>query len=212
MELYRRRLPHAYAENTPIFLTWRLRFTLPTSIIRKIAEDKEAFEQSISALSVDYQNMQRYQFSKKQFDIYDEMLGKNPHFPQLLTRPEVASIIQNSFHYLDGDKYCLHTFCVMSNHVHLLLTPLVARSQEKQALSSITQSLKRYTARETNKLLAQVGSLWAHESYDHMVRNDKEFYRIAWYIINNPEKAGLVADWKQWQFTWIEDELRQYFL
>jgi REP element-mobilizing transposase RayT len=211
MEFYKRHLPHAFAENTPVFITWRLKFTLPKNVVWKMAAEKDAFEKKISTLSEDYQNMQRYQFSKKQFDKYDEMLGKNPNFPQLLIRSEIALIIQNSFKYLDGNKYCLHAYCIMSNHVHLLLTPFVETGQEKQSVINITKSLKRFTAREINKLLGQEGSLWSQESYDHLVRNDKEFFRIGFYIINNPVKAGLVTDWKEWKYSWIEDSLRGMF-
>ncbi|MDD4309402.1 MAG: transposase [Candidatus Cloacimonetes bacterium] len=211
MEQYRRRLPHAYANNTPVFITWRLKFTLPIDVVKKMSLEKEKFEKSILMLSEDYQNMQRYQFSKKQFDLYDDILGCNQDLPQLLTKPEIASIIQDSFNFLDGKKYSLHASCIMSNHVHLLLTPLVDVDKEKQAIGDISHSLKRFTAREINKLLGKDGSLWANESYDHLVRNEKEYVRIGWYIINNPVKAGLVDDWKQWKFTWLEDDLRQHF-
>lgn len=94
----------------------------------------------------------------------------------------------------------------MPNHVHVLLTPHCAKVDEQKALSEITHSLKRYTAREINKLLGKEGALWAKESYDHIVRNETEFSRIVDYIISNPVKAGLVTHWKDWQFTWIAPE------
>lgn len=81
MEIYRRRLPHAFAENTPIFVTWRMKFSLPRKIIESMAAENKAFEKQISSLSEDYQNLQRYQFSKKQFDKYDQMLTKDHIFP-----------------------------------------------------------------------------------------------------------------------------------
>ena len=34
---------------------------------------------------------------------------------------------------------------------------------------------------------------WQRESYDHWVRDEKEWSRIAAYIENNPVKAGIVA-------------------
>ena len=211
MEIYRRRLPHAFAENTPIFVTWRMKFSLPRKIIESMAAENKAFEKQISSLSEDYQNLQRYQFSKKQFDKYDQMLTKDHSFPHLLIRPEIASIVQSSISFLDGRKYCLHSYCIMSNHVHLLITPFIETGAEKQAVRSMTHSLKRFTAREINKLLFRQGPFWAQESYDHLVRNDKEFYRIAFYILNNPVKAGLVEDWKQWRYTWLHDDLKELF-
>jgi REP element-mobilizing transposase RayT len=75
----------------------------------------------------------------------------------------------------------------MPNHVHLLMTPLVD-------VSKVTQSLKRFTAREGNRILGLIGQpFWQDESYDRLVRNKAEFQRIADYIEMNPVKAGLAA-------------------
>ena len=59
----------------------------------------------------------------------------------------------------------------------------------------VLQTLKGYTAREANRLLGRTGQpFWQGESYDHSVRDDREFTRIKAYIENNPVKAGLVAN------------------
>jgi REP element-mobilizing transposase RayT len=75
----------------------------------------------------------------------------------------------------------------MANHVHLLITPLLE-------VSKLMQSLKRFTAREANLMLAAAGQpFWQDESYDRLVRSAAEFQKIAHYIEWNPVKAGLVA-------------------
>ena len=84
--------------------------------------------------------------------------------------------------------YELHGYVVMANHIHVLLTPLVE-------LSKITHSLKRFTAREANRILGLTGQpFWQDESYDHLVRRSDEFERILRYIENNPVKAGLASE------------------
>jgi len=56
------------------------------------------------------------------------------------------------------------------------------------------QSLKRFTAREGNRILALTGQpFWQDESYDRLVRNAADFQRIARHIEMNPVKAGLAA-------------------
>jgi REP element-mobilizing transposase RayT len=56
------------------------------------------------------------------------------------------------------------------------------------------QSLKRFTAREGNRMLGLTGRpFWQEESYDRVVRDETEFLRIARYIEMNPVKAGLVT-------------------
>ena len=67
-------------------------------------------------------------------------------------------------------------------------------------------SLKGHTAREGNRLLGRAGAFWEHESYDHYVRNEDELERIILYVLENPLKAGLVADWQRWPWSYCRVE------
>jgi putative DNA methylase len=63
------------------------------------------------------------------------------------------------------------------------------------------RSLKRFTARQANRMLGLTGSpFWQDESYDRLVRTGDEFDRIARYIEMNPVHAGLVSEPEQ--FPW----------
>src|SRR5437762_1430790 len=54
--------------------------------------------------------------------------------------------------------------------------------------------MKGFTARQANLILNRTGEpFWQAESYDHWVRNEPEYFRIAASIENNPVKAGLVG-------------------
>jgi len=91
------------------------------------------------------------------------------------------------YHAQNLGHYDLHNFVVMANHVHLLITPHVP-------VSKLMQSLKRFTAREGNRILGVTGQpFWQDESYDRLVRDEVEFERIANYIDMNPVRAGAVA-------------------
>jgi Transposase IS200 like len=82
----------------------------------------------------------------------------------------------------------------MANHVHVLLLPQISPSK-------LLQALKGCTAREANKLLGRTGEqFWRRESYDHWVRDENEWNRIAKYIEQNPVKAGLVT--KMEDYPW----------
>src|SRR5947209_3678311 len=82
----------------------------------------------------------------------------------------------------------------MANHVHLLITPLVP-------VSKLMQSLKRFTAREGNRIMDVINQpFWQDESYDRLVRDEIEFERIANYIEMNPVNAGVVATPEE--FVW----------
>jgi putative transposase len=85
------------------------------------------------------------------------------------------------------NQYDLGAYAIMSNHVHALLLPKISPSR-------LMQSLKGVTARDANRFLDRTGeTFWQAESYDHWVRNEEEWRRIAAYIENNPVKAGLVG-------------------
>jgi hypothetical protein len=64
------------------------------------------------------------------------------------------------------------------------------------------QSLKGFTAHECNLLLGREGESWAHESYDHYIRDNDERCRIVAYVLNNPVKAGYVKDWRAWKWNY----------
>jgi REP element-mobilizing transposase RayT len=84
-------------------------------------------------------------------------------------------------------QYELGAYVVMPNHVHNLLLPKISPSR-------LMQSLKGVTARDANRILGRTGeTFWQAESYDHWVRDEKEWRRIAAYIEDNPVKAGLVS-------------------
>ena len=83
----------------------------------------------------------------------------------------------------------------MPNHVHMLVTPAVA-------LPKLTKSLKGITAKRANAMLALTGSPFGQEeSYDHLVRNGQEFERIRGYVEQNPARAGLVKDARQYRWS-----------
>ena len=103
--------------------------------------------------------------------------------------------MKEAIHFREGSQYALHAYCIMSNHVHLLVTI----PENDTMFYRVLQSLKRYTAQAANRLLNRTGqSFWHPESYDHVVRNSGEFKRIIEYILMNPVKAELVESWEDW--------------
>jgi putative transposase len=166
MRYYERRLPHFDVVGQPLFVTFRLHGSLPANRV---------FPPEVLR-------------SGKAFVEMDGMLDQAQAGPRNLSIPEIAAIVVEAIR--DGDRrfgrYELHSYVVMPNHVHLLVTPSVPSSKW-------LRSLKGFTAHEANLILGRTGNpFWQSESYDHLVRSS-EFDRIRRYIENNPVKAGLVA-------------------
>jgi REP element-mobilizing transposase RayT len=119
----------------------------------------------------------------------DRLLDEARIGPFYLAQSVVADMILDAFEYNSRtlEHYDLHAFVIMPNHVHLLVTPFVP-------LPKLTKSLKGITAKRGNALLGLIGHpFWQEESYDRMVRDQREFERIRNYIEENPVRAGLAT-------------------
>ncbi len=99
----------------------------------------------------------------------------------------------------------------MPNHVHIVFSVTrIADSSSRNSVSTyivtkILQELKKYTALRANKILNKSGQFWHHESYDHVVRDDRELENIVDYVLHNPVKAGLVKEPENWKWSYIKD-------
>jgi putative transposase len=91
--------------------------------------------------------------------------------------------------------FTLRAYAFMANHVHVLLAP-------QSPIAQITQQIKGATAREANLILNRTGSrFWQDESFDHRIRNAREWQRVRAYIERNPVAAGLVAEAEDWPWS-----------
>lgn len=206
---YKRNLPHIHPEGFPLFVTIRLADSLP---LETLAELKEQRERELNTRQ-DLSASDRYDIEKRHFGRFDIYLDRCEHGPRWLKREEIASIVMDKILGLDKSRYDLYACSIMPNHAHLLFDSLVADQSKHKGMSAkypVTETLrllKGSTARSCNLALKRNGHFWHHESYDHFVRDEQELERIIKYILNNPVKAGLVKEWTDWKFTYVNPEL-----
>ncbi|MDX2227981.1 MAG: alanine--tRNA ligase-related protein [Verrucomicrobiae bacterium] len=121
--------------------------------------------------------------------------------------PESRSIVLNAIKHLNGKKYELFAACVMPDHVHLLIQPLV-KEMDPQAnpifhpLSEIMHSIKSYTAHEINRVAGKEGSVWGKESFDRYIRSDADLHEKYFYIVKNPWNSGVVGRESDYPWVW----------
>jgi REP element-mobilizing transposase RayT len=108
----------------------------------------------------------------------------------------LAEVVENALLHFEGEHYALHAWCVMPNHVHTLFTPC-----GEFKMSKIVHSWKSFTAHECNKVLGRTGKFWEREPFDRYIRNQRHFQNAMAYIENNPVKAGLCEDAKDWRWS-----------
>jgi putative transposase len=82
----------------------------------------------------------------------------------------------------------VHAYCLMTNHVHLLLTP-----QDDDGCALLMRDLGRCYAAYFNRRYKRSGALWGHPFHSSLV--DSAHYVIACYryIERNPVRARMVA-------------------
>lgn len=85
--------------------------------------------------------------------------------------------------------YILIAVVVMPDHVHILFVP-----RGKYNLSRIMKGIKGVTARQINLKRGTSGSVWLDESFDRIIRDQKELDEKLNYMLYNPLKKNLVDD------------------
>jgi REP element-mobilizing transposase RayT len=207
-QFYRRHLPHIQPPGATLFVTFRLSGSMPGSVGERLAWDAE---RSLHALDdtgqTEERKRQAYLELKRSFATWDDCLHGAKTGPTWLGRREVARLVAEALHERDGREYDLLAFCVMPNHVHVVLAPLRKDDGCYHSLSSIMRSLKGRTAREANLVLGRRGAFWQHENHDHVVRDEAELSRIVAYVLDNPVRAGLAQGGEEWKWSYSQYEL-----
>jgi Transposase and inactivated derivatives len=217
---YRHSLPHIQPENGCFFITFRLTNTISQAILIEMLEERRKEERIIQQgfTGEAYQN-EIYGLNKKYFGRYDAWLDRCDHGSAWLKDEHIAKVVMEQIQRLNNIRYNLLAYCIMPNHVHLLIDAANFSQISTSNLDGMTRMypltdtlglLKGSTARYCNQILGRSGAFWHHESYDHNVRNSQELERIIRYILANPVKAGLVQDWKTWKFSYVALELGEW--
>ena len=188
----RGRLPHWEKENAIYFITFRVADSLPAPVLERIISEQEAIvktaKQRERPLSI-AEKKRLQELSTTAIEKYlDQGMGACP-----LKEPPVAGEIVAALRHFDNQRYRLFAWCVMPNHVHVVVQVFPGHT-----LAAIAHSWKSFTAKRANLLLNTSGEFWQREYYDHLVRDENEFVRAVKYVAENPAKAGL----RNWSWVW----------
>jgi REP element-mobilizing transposase RayT len=96
----------------------------------------------------------------------------------------------------------LDQFVIMPNHIHGIIVLTVgagfkpAQSSDttpaptkRHGLPEIVRAFKSFSARRINEIRQTPGiSVWQRNYYEHIIRDDADYQRIAEYVMNNPAK------------------------
>jgi REP element-mobilizing transposase RayT len=179
-------LPHWEMQAATYSITYRLHDSLPQHVVHALNEERRAIARlhANGRTAIDRAHI-RFAFEHA----IDRSLDCG-HGAAHLADDRVANIVASNLEHFAGRDYELLAWCVMPNHVHVVMRVISGR-----ALASIIHSWKSYTAKEANRILGRDGPFWSREYFDRIIRSPDDLSWTVEYVRNNPVKAGL-SGWK----------------
>jgi type I restriction enzyme R subunit/putative DNA methylase len=178
-------LPHRDEVGLLQSITFRLADSLPQEKLRSL-------EQSLATLPQSSRDLEQ----RKQIEAWlDAGIGCCA-----LRHPAVAATVEAALLHHDGERYRLLAWCIMPNHVHVLIQP-------HAPLAGIVQSWKSFTGRWAlaNNAELELGvpgkSLWMREYWDRYIRDETHLRAVIAYIHQNPVQAGLCPTPSAWPWS-----------
>lgn len=169
-------LPHIEAPGLTQFVTFRLADSLPKTTLQTLRFKLETRQ---------INEIEYHWAVDKALD-----LGEGPTY---LQNANIARLVAESLKRFDNHRYTLHSWVIMPNHVHLLLSSL-----GNHELGEIVHSIKSYTALMANRTLGKTGRFWSTDYFDRFIRDYVHFSKTKKCIEENPVKARLCKSPAEW--------------
>ncbi len=98
-------------------------------------------------------------------------------------------------------SFNLYQYCLMPDHFHAL----IGSGPSGMSLGRICGAFKSLSTIAFWRW--SEGCLWQPRFFDHIIRNEQDFFETAEYIRMNPVRRGLVSRWKEWPWTGAVDHI-----
>ena len=115
----------------------------------------------------------------------------------ILRENSAAEAIVATLTHSDGIAYALHEWCIMPNHVHII----VGGFAEGRSMRTEVESWKRISAHRINKSLGREGGVWHKDVFTRIIRDREEYARQMSYVWNNPEVSGLKSGFRRERYA-----------
>ncbi|MGH9606735.1 MAG: REP-associated tyrosine transposase [Terracidiphilus sp.] len=190
----RGRLPHWEKDSGLYFITFHLADSLPLPVVKKVAERHRILEaaKAIGARLLPEQEAELAEYSPRRMEEYFD----RGHGSCALRDQRIAAAMAAALRFREGKHYRLLAWCIMPNHLHVVVRPLPGSD-----LARVLKSWKQFSSKAANQVLGQSGRFWQREYYDRLIRNEQEYSRAVCYVVENPAKAGLM----NWPWVWSAD-------
>ena len=129
--------------------------------------------------------------------VYHIITRGNQRQPVFIAKDDYQKYLTILTRYKKRYHFWLYGWCLMNNHVHLLLEP-------NSAYATITAIMRRINLSYTiwfNSRYGKVGHLWQDRFKSYIIEKDQYLTSCINYIEQNPIRANLVDSPEKYLFT-----------
>ncbi|MFH0913628.1 MAG: transposase [Candidatus Omnitrophota bacterium] len=119
-----------------------------------------------------------------------------------LEENDFAKYLQLLKHFKKKYSFKLFGYCLMPNHIHLILQP-----KQPQILSRLMQAITQTYTAWFNKKYKKVGHLWQGRFKSMVIQKDDYFIECAYYVETNPVRKGLAMSPMEYLWSSYRDRV-----
>jgi REP element-mobilizing transposase RayT len=116
---------------------------------------------------------------------------------------DMQRLLETIIRYKEICKYELYAYCIMNNHVHLLI------KETEEIISNVVKRISGSYVFWYNKKYERCGHLFQERYKSEAVDNDEYFLTVLRYIHQNPIKAGLVKDNSDYKWSSYNEYIKE---
>lgn len=184
--------PHKERENAIYHIGFRLYDSIPQTTIRELQIKRVQMKTRVMEAQGQLSEYDCEQIDRL-FSSEIERLIDNGYGSCIFNENKNCEIMCNVLTSDSGSKYELYAWCIMPNHIHVLMSLL-----EKNKLADVVHAWKSAASHLINKKRNAIGRLWQRDYFNRIIRDYNHYLRTKEYIWNNPDKAGL----HDWSWRW----------
>jgi putative transposase len=98
--------------------------------------------------------------------------------------------------YSEEKEVAVLAYCLMPNHIHLLVRP-----SDEESLAKMMQGITLCYSKYFNEANGRTGRLWECRYHSTVIDGDSYLWTVSRYIENNPVRAGIVKRPEEYPYS-----------
>ena len=138
--------------------------------------------------------IKRYYEPEAIYNITCNTCGRRP----ILKDERAATFLMNILGYYKFIlRFSLYCYCIMPDHIHLIIQPHRARYN----ISEVMRYIKGDFGRNYNNLIRKNGIIWQRRFFDTALRTEEDITTRINYILQNPVRANIIKEATDYCFS-----------